>query len=171
MPLFPFIGYSQAALRDEYERGVQDGRIRSQQTLYDALQQLLPGVTGQITWHLQPNMFGMAQQLVEAVSAELIRRQPVPTYLETENRRLQAKVSELEGKLAGFRPVKLVEQINNLTAERNALLQQITTLLVESNRAEREYTVKLEELQKEIARLDELVVKYEHRNRPQNAKH
>ncbi len=171
MPLFPFIGYSQAALRDEYERGVQDGRIRSQQTLYDALQQLLPGVTCQINWHSQPNMFGMAQQLVEIVSAELTRRQEIPTYSEAENRRLQAKVSELEGRLAEFRPVKLVEQINNLTAERNVLLQQITTLHVESNRAKSEYSVKLEELQKEIARLDELVVKYEHRSRPQNAKH
>lgn len=171
MPLFPLIGYSQAALRAEYERGLLDERLECQQALYNACQQLLPGVTDRFARHPRPNIFVMAQHLVEAISAEMARRHQAHVYLEVESQRLQTKIGELETKLAEFRSDKLMKQINGLTAERDALQRQISELLTQSSRAEGEYTAKLEKLHEEIARLDDLVVKYEHRSRPQNAKH
>ena len=132
---------------------------------------MLPGVASRIAQRPQQSILTMVQDLAEVFSAEIAQRQQTLTYLETENQQLRARVSELESNLAEARPAKLVEQINALTAERNRYLQQACDLLVESERTESESTTKIEKLQKEVERLDELIVKYEHRSRPQNAKH
>jgi chromosome segregation ATPase len=171
MPLFPIIGYSQATLRAEYERGVQDERLHCQQNLFDAFQQLLPGMFEQIARHSQPSTFAVIRYLEETISVELTRRQQVSTYLEVENQKLKMKLKELESELEELQLGKLSRQISVLTVERNALHQQLSELLAEGEQEEHEHSAKLAQLQQEIARLDELVVKYEHRNRPQNAKH
>ena len=103
MPL-PLIGYSPAALRAEYQRGIEEGRLHCQRALFDALLPLLPRVASRIAQRPQQSIFTMVQDLVEVFSAEIAQRQQTLTYLETENQQLRARVSQLESNLAEARP-------------------------------------------------------------------
>jgi hypothetical protein len=171
MSLLPFIGYSQAELNAEYQRGLREGQAAGWHWLQTALHQFMPAIAEQLEQCYHPSWEARVQHLIEIWSRQTDQARQLQIRLEAENRQCQSKVEKLEKKWADAQPDQQRDQLYTLITEKVGLFNQVLKLQAKAAEDTRLHSIEVERLQAEINRLEDLVVDYEQHHLLQNAKH
>ena len=156
----PLIGYSASEMERKYDEGCAAGAATFWKNLPPLLQSDLPSY-----FHLMTtdDLIGGVRYVVAELHRQIDRQQTELIYY-------KGCVARLDQELETVHTGQLHAQITQLTEARGRLTDELAELKRASAKAAQAYVDQVEAKDKEIARLDELVVKYETERRQQNAK-